>query len=346
MLALTMKKLAALQFLLLFFCLHGFSQQWQKGEILHVFNGVDVEPVLAVLKKKNISAYDFGRDLYYSGEKRRAMQWYTLMGKRANDLQYVYGLAWMRLASGEFKDAIRDAEYVLGGDPAPLIRARCLLLLGTIRGKEHKFQSAEKLLSEGYDLYGKLNKIGGQHLCKVELARVAVGRKDYEAVEPLLEEAWDLNLKSVALGYRSQGMGQILKVRAERELGQGRFKESLAYFQKSYHALLEMGKRSDAQLVMPRLALLQLLTGNPSKAYGLCEEIWDSHHERQGTDEIMAGYSVVMMKLNLCGQKFEEAERHERFAATWAKNSLGGKRMLEVLSALKDERRSPCPEWR
>lgn len=346
MLALPKKKLAVLQLAFLFFAPHGLSQEWQKGEIHHVFNGIDVAPALTVIQEKNISPYDFGSDLFYAGAKRKAMQWYTLMGKRTNDLQYIYGLAWMRLASGEFKDAIRDAEYVLGGKPSPLIRARCLLLLGTIRGLEHKFQSAETLLNEGYDLYGELNKIGGQHLCKVELARVAVGRKDYDAVEPLLKEAWDLNLKSISLGYRSQGMGKIFEVRAESQLGQGNFKDSLDYFQLSHHALLEMGMKGDAQLVEPRIALLQLLTGFPSKAYQLCEEIWNKHHDQEGTDEIMAGYSIVMMKLSLCGQRFEDAERHELHATAWAKNNLGGERMLEILTALKDGRKSPCPKWR
>lgn len=315
-------------------------------DLREIFKNGDIEAALKELKQRGISEYDFGMKLHFQQETHLAMQWYTAIGKRTSDLKYIYGLAWLRLSSGDHKGAIRDAEYILSGTPDSLTKARTLYLLGMVRVQEEKTTEARNLLQEAEMSYKQLGLPAGQGICLLGQARLKVFEGKFSEVEPLLKKSWELNLASIKLGYKSRGMGGILEIRAEMALEKGLYSDALTFFREASQAYRELNYNEPADLLAPKIALALFLTGEPKASLLECTDVWSQYNDRANNEMIMVWNSLVLMKLNLCGQRFEDAGRNELFVKKWAAQNPGGKRMFRLLEKLKNREHYPCPEWR
>lgn len=321
-------------------------RQWTREELVNAYDGLDTKAALDWCNRNGISAYDFGVHLHNSGKSELAMKWFTVIGKETNDPKYLYGLAAVRMDIGQYREARRDARVVLDNQPTKLTEARTHYLLGVISRRELDSEAARDWLNQSIADYSSLNKPGGQARCKLELAKVALNQSDYEAVDALLNEFTALDQESVSLGYRSQGIGTPLEIEGEMALKRRDFDGALNLYRQSETAFIDANRLADAARVKPKVGLALFLTGQPAAALELCREVWDEHHADITKSEVLAWSSLVMMKLYLCGQRFDDARKEEYFVKNWADFNIGGKQMLNLLETLKDSSKSPCPEWR
>ncbi len=337
-------KMVGVSILSLFFSAIACSQNtWDDDEITRIFDGIDVTAALQRVEEKGVTPYDFGLKLLNMGYPDKAKEWYVAVGIHTKDLQYVYGLAWVKWLTGDSQGALNDSKYILARKPTPLIKARTLYMLGAINVDEYKFGAAQEYLQAGFEAYGELNKPGGQYLCLSMMAMGAVFERNLDKVEQLLEQSLEYNEKNGQRGYKPDDMGRTYEIISELRFAQGNYDSSLLAAQQSVEAYRTALKHSFADEVEAKVALLYFLNGEPKAARKLATQLWEKHHTARDRGRLLAYNSITLMKISLCAQRNEDAAEKELAARAWANSGPGGKALIKLLEWIKD---TPCPEWR
>jgi tetratricopeptide (TPR) repeat protein len=341
-----MLKKSTLLVLAMSLCFAQCFAQDNDQEIADVFDGIDVTTALDRVKEMGVTPYDFGFRLLRSGHPDKAKEWYVAVGIKTKDLQYVYGLAWMKWVTGDNRGAMDDAKYVLARKPSPLIKARTYYLLGAVSVDEYQFKTAKQNLEAGLKAYGALGKDGGQYLCTSMLAMCAVYERNFDDVEPLLEKADMFNEAVRAKGKKAYPKGRHYEILSEMRYAQGDFEGALIAAQDSAAAYREGEKHHLADEVEAKIGLLLLLTGEPRAAKKLASKLWEKHHLARDRGRLLAYNSITLMKLSLCSANDQDATQKESEAREWAQSGPGGKALVRLLEWTKDEKNFPCPMWR
>ena len=317
--------------------------EWDENEIANVFDGIDLSAALARVEAKGVTPYDFGFLLLRRGHPDKAKEWFVAVGIQTKDLQYVYGLAWSKLATGDNQGAAADAKYILARKPSPKIKARTLFLLGTINVDEHNFKEAHDYLNAGLKAYEELNLPGGQYLCTTMLAMCAVFERNLESVPDLLEKGHEYNEKTKQMGYKPASMGRTHEIISELRFAETDYHGALLAAREGVEVYRRDKRHHLADELEAKIGLLLLLTGEPKSAHILSVQLWETHHESRDRGRLLAYNSITLMKFSLCAGQLEDAAEKERAARAWANAGPGGKELIRLLEWVKDQ---PYPEWR
>lgn len=342
-----MGKRAMLALVMALFCAECFAQDTMgKQEIADVFDGIDVSAALDRVKEMNVSPYDFGQRLLKSGHPDKAKEWYVALGMKTKDLQYIYGLAWVKWVTGDNRGAIEDAKYIIARKPEALILARTYYLLGAVSVDQYEFQAAKQNLQAGIKAYGALKKPGGQYLCASMMAMCAVFERKLDDVEPWLDRALEYNDQNRKMGFKASGMGRTHEILSELRYAQGDYATALLESKESAKEYRAEGQDHLADEVEAKVGFLLLLNGEPKAAKKLASSLWEKFHNERDRGRLLAYNSITLMKLSLCSSNDQDAVTKEQEALAWAKSGSGGEALVRLLEWSKDEKNFPCSEWR
>jgi len=311
-------------------------------DITNVFEGVDISSALEKLEAQGKTPYQFGMDLLHSGHPDKAKEWFVAVGIETKDVQYVYGLAFVKWATGDTRGAVEDCGYILSKNPTPIVLARTQYMLGSIGVDNQDFESARRNLLKALDTYRELGKNGGMYLCYSMMALNAVYQKNFDAVEPLLEKAREHNLL-IAKPYSE---GRYYEILSEMHFLKGNYTVALLTAQESQDRFTEAGMLHLADEVQARVGLLLLLDGQSQAAYAVSSKLWEKFHTSRDRGRLLAYNAITLMKLSLCAGNTEDAQDKERAALAWAKSTTNTNNLVRTLNWVKGEKNFPCPAWR
>ena len=322
---------------------HVFSLLDQSGAEFDSVKGKKaVASAFAYLEKFGVTPYDFGHHLHLKGEGDRAVLWYQNVGIATDDPQFFYGRAFQEWRLGDTEAALRDVNFLIQKDLSPLIKARTYYLKGRMSLQSRFLKEAESDFSIAHDSYKSIDgKFGGQFLCLSLLARIAIYKKEYDRVEPILTEALEARRKGIELGLKLPGMGSIYEIYGEMYFEKREFKTSLEENLKSREAYLQNGREASAEVVLIKIGLLEFINGNPKAAYDIATGVRERLINTPKT-RLLAYNSVTLAMLSLCSNQIDDFNLRKQTALSWAKTDAGGQDLIDLMTFLEHE--IPCPE--
>lgn len=337
---------------LLFSSYVGLGQDgWKPGELEAAFDGINTAPTLQLLKEKNITPYKFGRMLFGSGEKAKALKWFEILVKEtsAEDesqaQEFLLGYALVSWVSGDMKGALEDLNFILSRNPDTLIKARTHYLLAQIRRGESDLKQAQRLFGLAFSSYQELGHLEGMAKSSRMLASVAFSLGNQEQTKHYLEQYENYFDQAIQAGYEVSTNGQTLELYAKLKALDGDFEGAIAILQKSLEAYRADPTSGNAGIVEALIGLFTLAAGYPSKAHQLVEQIYKKYN-KLGDGDILALNAITAMKLSLCSQQDKDALKHEQSVRDWAASNPRGRSYINYLEWAKSDKSFPCPEWR
>jgi len=318
-----------------------------KEDAAEIFDGIEVDVTRAIeaIEARGITPYDFGMDLFAAGDVEGAKKWFQTLAIATEDLQYLYGLAWVKWKTGDTLGALQDCAYILSQESASdLLRARIHYLMGSSSFDGREMEKAEKYFRKGIELYKKLGKYGGQYLCLIELAKVEAERREYDHALETLEKAMSANERLGEKGIEPYGHGRYWELVGNIRFLQRDFEGALHANEMSEAAYRKSGEIFQSDEVLAKMGLLKFMMGYPREASEIASDLWDRFHNDTARLRLMAYNNVTLMALDRCSQEPESAQQRKESALTWANHAPDGKYLEEILDYV--EKHVPCPEWR
>jgi len=298
-----------------------------------------------LLEEKKIDPYSYGSRLLMEGEKELALEWYQGLVNFYKDPKYLFGRARALWRGGNKKAAIRDCEYILTLDNSePIVLARTHYLLGSIAHHSGNMGKSESEFLESLVIYQDLGKAGGQYLCLIELAQLYADQRNFDTAIATLDEALAANEALEERGFPAYSKGRYYEISGNILYAQGDFNGALGEYIKSETDYRIDKETVQAEQVLAKIGLLHYMTGTPSKANAISNELWTKYHNDPKNARLMAYNNVTLMLLDRCSQEEAAAEARKKAALEWSQESSDGDRLRQLIQYL--ETYFPCPEWR
>ena len=311
--------------------------------LAHVLN---IETTHKMLKEKGISAYKFGMNLRKAGHIDEAKHWFTEYAAQTSDLQYLYGLAWVKYKSGDFNGALQDAQFILNKKPKQLIRARTEYLLGLLNVDQNHFKKATHALKAARSSYAAIGKNGGQYMALSMQAWVEVRIGNHQKAEILLNQAEEYNNAMRDAGEKPYSRAWHQEIRAEIAFKQGQFFSAYELIENAGESYRLDGNKPYADFTRAKGALFLLLAGYPKDASKVALDIQTQTQGDGNQARLAAINAVTLAKIAQCSQNRSKRDATVDSIKRWADHSAAGPALLDLLEYVMDEDIAPCPEWR
>lgn len=323
---------------------------WSSDEIENILGGItiDVSPALEILKKKNITPYDFGKQLLSSGKSEEARSWYEALTKVKNDPQYFYGLAMTLWKMGDNKGALKSSLFLLKKKPPappPIIQARNLYLLSLIYMEDGQYEKSQQYALECFNIYAHLGKDGGRFLATMQQAWIAVAEERFDSVEEILDQAYEYNELVRKKGKKPYSRGDYHELLSESLFRQGDIEGALREAQSAEAEYESAGHLHQADYMQAKVGLFKLLTGEVDGGYNIALGLWKKHKDSKRS-RLLALNAITFMKFALCSQEEKKANEMETSVRSWAAHGPGANGIIKLLEYVKSEINMPCPERR
>ena len=303
-------------------------------------NGGDIPSAVLRIKESGITPYDYGIRLLRIGKGDEAEQWFQSLTETFDDVNFVYGRAWIRWKTGNLEAALKDAIYLTDQELTPILTARTYYLLGNLGLNSDRLDLARENLNAGLKVYKSLGKNGGQYLCYSLLAAVEIAEKNYDKVEPLLEMALKANQRAAEAGYKPYDMGQYHDLMGEMYFGKREYNKALSSYRNAYAGYQEGNSEYYADGVQVKIGILYYILGKPRRAYKIGKDI-NERYLRTNETRLYAFNNILLAMLAKCGQEEANYQARVNSAKDWAGQKPGRTDLMEVLQMLD---KLPCPK--
>ena len=310
-------------------------------EIQQALALVDKQPekAIALVTSLRVTPYNFGRNLVTAGKTEEALTWYVALTIATDDPQYVFGKAWTHWRKGEVHQALEDGAYLLTLKLADKVLARTHYMLGMIHLSRQGLKLADKHIAASLTAYRKLGMNGGQYLCHMARAFIALERNAFDHAEASAELALSFNNRLRSPYSLGKYYEVYSSIHFSNPPAKPNFAEALHYAALAQAEFEKSGENEHLYVSLATQGLLHAFLGDFEAAFRIATKVDDFGRPKKYA---YLGYynSLTWMYLHRCNDLADDVAQMKVALQDWSKEKQNGKRLERLLYLVEN---IPCP---